>query len=42
MTFISQLVGFDEMIGMYVQPLMTTAGRISAALGFDGHIRYLR
>ena len=42
MTFISQLVGFDEMIGKYVQPLMATAGRISTALGFDGHIRYLR
>jgi len=42
MTFISQLVSFDEMIGKYIQPLMATAGRISAALGFDGHIRYLR
>jgi len=42
MCCISQMVGFDEMIEKYVQPLMATAGRISAALGFDGHIRYLR
>jgi len=42
MTFVSQLVSYDEMIEKYVQPLMATAGRISAALGFDGHIRYLR
>jgi len=42
MTFISQLVGFDEMIEKYVPPLMTTAGRISAALGFDGTYRYQR
>ena len=42
MSFISQMIGFDEMIEKYVPPLMTTAGRISAALGFDGHIRYLR
>ncbi len=41
MTFISQLVGFDEMIEKYVAPLMTTAGRISAALGFDGNLRHL-
>lgn len=42
MTFVSQLVSYDEMIEKYVQPIMATAGRISAALGFDGHIRYLR
>jgi len=42
MTFISQLVGFDEMIEKYVPPLMTTAGRISAALGFDGALRQRR
>jgi len=42
MTFVSQLVSYDEMIEKYVQPLMAAAGRISAALGFDGHIRYLR
>ncbi|NPV03925.1 MAG: IclR family transcriptional regulator [Syntrophaceae bacterium] len=39
MSFISQMVGFDEMIEKYVEPLMTTAGKISAALGFDGHLR---
>lgn len=42
MTFVSQLVSYDEMIDKYVQPLMATAGRISLALGFDGHIRNLR
>jgi len=42
MSLISQMVGFDEMIENYVPPLMSTAGRISAALGFDGHIRNLR
>ena len=42
MTFISQMVGFDEMIEKYVPPLVATAGRISDALGFDGNIRYLR
>jgi IclR family pca regulon transcriptional regulator len=42
MTFISQLVGFDEMIAKYIPPLMATAGRISSALGFDGNIRTWR
>ena len=39
MSFISQMVGFDEMIENYVEPLMTAAGKISAALGFDGYLR---
>jgi hypothetical protein len=39
MSFVSQMVGFDEMIENYVEPLMTAAGKISAALGFDGHLR---
>lgn len=42
MSFISQMVTYDEMIEKFVPPLMTTAGRISAALGFDGHMRHLR
>lgn len=42
MTFISQLVSLDEMIEKYVPPLMATAGRLSAALGFDGNIRHRR
>jgi len=32
-------VTFNEMIETFVPPLMATAGRISAALGFDGRVR---
>jgi len=39
MSFISQMVTFNEMIETFVPPLMATAGRISAALGFDGRVR---
>lgn len=42
MSFVSQMVAFDEMIATYVPPLSAAAGRISAALGFDGHVRSLR
>jgi IclR family pca regulon transcriptional regulator len=36
MSFISQMVSFDEMIEKYVPPLMETARKISAVLGYDG------
>ena len=40
MSFISQMVGFDEMIDKYVPPLMETARKLSSVLGFSGGIRY--
>ncbi|HET6489776.1 MAG TPA: IclR family transcriptional regulator [Syntrophales bacterium] len=40
MSFISQMVGFDEMIDKYVPPLMETARDLSSVLGFSGGIRY--
>jgi IclR family transcriptional regulator, pca regulon regulatory protein len=42
MTFISQMVSFDEMIEKYVQPLLETAGKISSLLGFSGNTRFER
>ncbi len=42
MSFISQMVSYDEMIEKFVPPLMTTAERISSALGFDGFIGRFR
>ncbi|MCG6535627.1 MAG: hypothetical protein L7F78_13255 [Syntrophales bacterium LBB04] len=40
--FISQMVRFDEMIGKFVPPLMDTARKISAVLGFDRGPRFGR
>ena len=40
--FISQMVSFDEMIEKFVPPLMETARKISAVLGFDRTPRFGR
>jgi IclR family pca regulon transcriptional regulator len=42
MSFVSQEVGYDDMIEKYVPPLLETAARISTMLGFDGTMRYRR